>query len=156
MAEKNPFAPLFDFQKAFTDFQFPGMDMKAWTEAYEHNIEALNQANQAVARGMQEVAEKQAQLLQEAVAQAQDAYAKALESDGPREKAAKQVEITRKAFEKALKDIRDMAEIVSKSNTEAVNVINHRVSESLEEIREMISDQSSTQSESRKPAAKRT
>ena len=79
--------------------------------------------------------------MQETVAQAQEAYTRALETDGPREKASKQLEITKKAFEKALKDMHDVAEIASSSNTEAMNVINHRVTESLEEIQAIISEQ---------------
>ena len=51
----------------------------------------------------------------------------------PEDKVAKQAELVKLAFEKALSNARELAELVAKSNSEAADVINKRVSESLEE-----------------------
>jgi hypothetical protein len=48
---------------------------------------------------------------------------------------AKQAELARKAFEQALANARELAEMVSKSNTEAFAIINKRVTESLQELK---------------------
>jgi len=59
-------------------------------------------------------------------------------SGAPEEKLATQAEIARRAFETAIANVRELAEMGAKSNNEALEQINSRVSESLEEIREAI------------------
>ena len=51
---------------------------------------------------------------------------------------AKQTELARKAFEQALANMRELAEMVSKSNTEAFAIINKRVTESLQELKSLV------------------
>jgi phasin family protein len=56
----------------------------------------------------------------------------------PQEMTAKQAELARKAFEQALANMRELAEMVSKSNTEAFAIINKRVTESLQELKSLV------------------
>jgi phasin family protein len=51
---------------------------------------------------------------------------------------AKQTELARKAFEQALANARELAEMVSKSNTEAFAIINKRVTDSLQELKSLV------------------
>ena len=50
----------------------------------------------------------------------------------------KQAELVRKGFEQALANARELAEMVSKSNTEAFAIINKRVTESLQELKGLV------------------
>ena len=50
----------------------------------------------------------------------------------------KQADLVKLAFEKALSNARELAELVAKSNSEAAEVINKRVSESLEEVKAVV------------------
>ncbi len=50
----------------------------------------------------------------------------------------KQAELVRKAFEQALANMRELAEMVSKSNTDAFAIINKRVTESLQELKGLV------------------
>ena len=52
---------------------------------------------------------------------------------------AKQAEILKKAFETALANVKELAEMGAKSNTEAMETINKRVTESLDEVRDAVS-----------------
>ena len=139
----NPFANVdfskFDFSKMMGDFKIPGFDMQAAMDAQRKNIEALTAANQAAVQGMQAVAQRQAEILSQAMNEVSAvAQQLASASSNPQEMTAKQAELARKAFEQALANMRELAEMVSKSNTEAFAIINKRVTESLQELKSLV------------------
>ena len=147
----NPFNPFttmdfskfdlgkFDMTKMFGDVKIPGFDMKAVMDAQRKNIEALNAANQAAVQGVQAVAQRQAEILSQAMSEvSMVAQQLASASSNPQELTAKQAELVRKAFEQALANARELAEMVSKSNTEAFAIINKRVTESLQELKALV------------------
>ncbi|MGO8919134.1 MAG: TIGR01841 family phasin [Stellaceae bacterium] len=49
---------------------------------------------------------------------------------------AKNVEVAQQTFEKSVSNVRELAELVIKANTDAVEVISKRVAEGLEELRD--------------------
>jgi phasin family protein len=57
------------------------------------------------------------------------------ELESPRDAAAKQAEFARKAFEAALRNTRDVAELVQNSSADALKIIQDRMQQSCEEIR---------------------
>lgn len=144
----NPFANVdfskfdmskFDITKMLGDVKIPGFDMQAAMDAQRKNIEALTAANQAAVQGMQAVAQRQAEILSQAMSEV-STVAQQLASAGnnPQELTTKQTELVRKAFEQALANARELAEMVSKSNTEAFAIINKRVTESLQELKGLV------------------
>jgi phasin family protein len=144
----NPFANVdfakfdmskFDMSKMLGDLKIPGFDMEAAVAAQRKNIEALTAANQTAVQGMQAVAQRQAEILSQAMSEV-SAVAQQLSSAGsnPQELTAKQAELARKGFEQALANARELAEMVSKSNTEAFAIINKRVTESLQELKSLV------------------
>ncbi len=56
----------------------------------------------------------------------------------PEEKAARQTELAKEAFQRAIANMRELAEMVSKSQTDAFDVINKRVADSLDEIKSLM------------------
>jgi phasin family protein len=56
----------------------------------------------------------------------------------PEEKAAKQTEIVKDAFQRAVVNMRELAELVAKSQTDAMEVVQKRVADSLDEIKTVI------------------
>ncbi|MFZ1325352.1 MAG: phasin family protein [Candidatus Contendobacter sp.] len=144
----NPFANMdfskfdlgkFDMTKMLGDVKIPGFDMQAVMDAQRKNIEALTAANQAAVQGVQAVAQRQAEILSQSLSEV-SAVAQQLASAGsnPQELTTKQAELVRKAFEQALANARELAEMVSKSNTEAFAIINKRVTESLQELKALV------------------
>ncbi len=79
MSTTNPFNPFanvdfskfdmskFDITKMMGDVKIPGFDVQAIMDAQRKNIEALNAANQTAVQGMQAVAQRQAEILTQAM-----------------------------------------------------------------------------------------
>jgi phasin family protein len=86
---------------------------------------------------MQAVAKRQAEILQETMNEASKAVDVLSKAGSPSEVAAKQAELAKDAFERALSNMRELAEMVAKSNQEATSTINTRISATLDEIKDM-------------------
>ncbi len=152
MAEqKNPFFPFanfdlsafdaskFDYAKMMQDLKVPGVDMDALVSAQRKNIEALTTANQMVAQGMQSVAKRQAEIMAQAMAEVSKIGQELATAGSPQDMTAKQAELAKSAFEKAVANMRELAEMIVKSNDQAFDLINKRVSDSLDELKGVVS-----------------
>lgn len=53
----------------------------------------------------------------------------------PQEMTAKQAEAVKQAFEKALANMRELAEMISQANTATFSILNQRVAENIEELK---------------------
>ena len=133
----NPFKDL-DVTKIMGDMKFPVVGFDTLVEAQRKNIEALTAANQAAVQGMQAVAQRQAEILSQSMNEVSSIAQQLAGAGNPQEMTAKQAELVRKAFEQALANMRELAEMVSKSNTEAFAIINKRVTESLQELKGLV------------------
>ncbi|WP_029007453.1 phasin family protein [Azospirillum halopraeferens] len=140
----NPFLE-FDLAKVMSDFKAPGVDVEAILAAQRKNIEAVQAANQMAVEGIQAVLRRQAEILRQSVEEANAMVSQMIAADTPEEKAAKQTELVKTAFEKALANMKELSEMVAKSNTEAAEILSKRVSESLDELKDLVA----------KPAAKK-
>lgn len=147
MAEqKNPFFPFadfdfskfdvsqFDYNKMFGGLKMPSVGMDAMMDNQRKNMEALTAANQKFVQGMQAVARRQTEMLTQAIADMSDAAQQIAGAGDPQRMTAKQAELTRQSYEKTLVNMRELAEMINKSNTEAFEVINKRISEVLDEL----------------------
>lgn len=137
MAEfKNPFMEM-DVQKIMGEFRIPNVDVDAVVAAQKKNIEALTSANQLAVEGMQAIARRQSEILRQTVEELQRNTQALMENGAPEAKVTKTTELTKTAFEKAIANMKELSEMVTKSNAEAFDVINKRVAESLDEIRDL-------------------
>lgn len=132
------FAEAFDFTKYAEQFQVPGVDNKALMDTYRKNIEAVSQANRVAFEGAQAVAQRQGEIMRQAMEEAVQAMQQGGNSSSPDQQLAKQSEIAKKAFESGLKNARELAEMSAKSNQEAMELINKRMAESFDELREAV------------------
>lgn len=132
---KHTFLDL-DVGKAFAGFAFPGFDVEALIASQRKNLEALTQANQLAVEGVQAVARRQVELARQAVDEASTLFRELAQPGAPEDRLAKNAELAKQAYEKGLANARELAELVAKANSEALNVINKRVAEGLEEIRD--------------------
>ncbi|MDQ6628585.1 MAG: phasin family protein [Pseudomonadota bacterium] len=131
-AEINPFG---DVKKMIEQFKVPGVDMSAIVEARRKDIEALVAANKAASESMEALARKQAEMLTQAMKGMQEAAKGAVGSVGD---PAKQTEVVRKAFEKTLSDMRELAEMARSSQSDALAHITKRGTEHLQEIKKLM------------------
>ena len=130
---QNPFP---DIAKLMEQFKVPGVDVTKIIEAQRKDIEALTQANQAAYAGVQELARRQTEILQETMAEWQAAMAQAGSRDGAG--VAQQAELAQKAFGKAFGNMRELAEITAKSQTQAWEAMQKRFHENLAEFRKLM------------------
>jgi phasin family protein len=134
---RNPFLEM-DALKLLGEFKLPGIDLEKLADAQRKNVEALTSANQLVAEGFQAVARRQAEILRQTLEQAGRSMRELMDQSAPEDRMAKQTELAKSAFEAALSNMRELAEMIAKANTEAFDVINGRVSQSLDELKDMI------------------
>src|SRR5512132_3116116 len=75
------------------------------------------------------------------------------EAGSPPGGAAKQAELAKEAFEKALGNMRELAEMVTKAQQGAIDTITGRISQSLDEIKEMALKMKETYAADKQPTA---
>lgn len=126
-----------EFSTAMKQFRLPGVNIESVVESQKKNLEALTSANRVAFEGMQAVAKRQAEILQETMNEASKAVDSVAKAGSPPEMAAKQLEIAKQAFDKAIGNMRELAEMVTKANEAAANTVNGRISATLDEIKEL-------------------
>jgi phasin family protein len=133
--EDFDFSKMMDFSRIAADFRMPGLDMSALMESQRRNLDALTQANRRAVEGMQAVAKRQAEIMRQMMEEASGAMREVMAAGSPEDKASRQAEIAKAAFQRALANMRELADMVTQSNQEAFEVINKRVAESLDELK---------------------
>mgnify|MGYP001026572125 CR=1 FL=1 len=124
-----------DFSKSFANGKTPAVDLETVFAAQRKNFEALTSANQLAFDGVKAVAQRQAELAREAVEQF-SSLAKELSAPASvEEKLVKQAELAKSAFEQSVATMREMSDTLTKSNTQAINVVSKRVADSFDEVK---------------------
>ena len=118
------------------DYRLPGIDFDAVVASQRNNVEALAKASRAAFEGAQAVAKRQAEILQETMNQTAKSFGTLAEAGSPSEVAAKQAELAKEAFEKAVGNMRELAEMVTKAQQGAIDTMSGRISQSLDEIKQ--------------------
>lgn len=129
--------PGVDMTKMFGNFSAPGVDMQSLMSSQRKNMEALTQANKLALEGMQAVFKRQAEILKQSIEES-TAAGRDMAAGSAQDKMAKQTEIAKAAFEKALSNARELSEIVAKANGEAVELLNKRFAAMLDEFKDAV------------------
>jgi phasin family protein len=129
------FAKLFDFNEFTAQLKVPGVDSDVLLETQRKNFEAVTKANQVAIEGVQAVAQRQAEILRQAIEEATKAVGELSKPGKPTDVWAKQAEVVKEAYEHALANVRELTEMSTKSNTEATDLLTHRFADSLDEIK---------------------
>ena len=134
----GPFGtPFVDVTKILEQFKLPGIDIQSIVEARRKDVEALTQANQIAYESMQALARREAEILQQTMGEWQGAMA-GMAGKSPTEMAAKGTELATQAFGRALANMRELAEMASKSQAQTYEVLNKRFQENLEDLRKLM------------------
>ncbi len=133
-AQTNPFFDT-DFTKMFSEFQIPGFDMTSLVATQRRNLEAVTAANQLAVEGVQAVLRRQAEIMRGMVEESSTVLREMMAAGAPEQKIAQQTDLVKSAFEKALANLRELTEMVAKSNSEAADVLTKRIGESLTELK---------------------
>jgi phasin family protein len=116
-------------------FRLPGVNGNALAETQKKNFEALSAANRVAIEGAQAVARRQAEILQSTMEGMSKAIRQISDAGSVEDRMVKQVELAKQGFETSLANLRELAEMTTKSNSEAFEVLNKRIAESLDEFK---------------------
>lgn len=137
MADK--FAPHAEFMRLMSEFRMPqALDFEAFAAAQRRNIEALSAANKVALEGAQAVAKRHMEILQQAMGEMTEAMRALATAEAPQDKAAKQAELAKSAYEHAVANMKELSDLIQKSNAEAIGLLNQRFTEAMEEIKGMV------------------
>jgi phasin family protein len=135
----NPFADAMqqaksaaeDFTRMFSDMKLPAVPgMEALMAAHKRNMDTLSAANRIALEGAQAVAKRHLEIMQQSMAELGETM-RALATPG----AAPQAEVLKHAYERALANTRELSELIQHSNREALDVLNKRFVEAMDEVK---------------------
>ena len=115
-------------------FKIPGFDAKAMADSQRKTVEAMTAFNRLAYEGGQAIAQRQTEIVREAVDEALKAI-KALAEAAPEQRLAKQAELAKEGYEQLLSNMRELNEIATKANQEALDLVNTRVTTALDEFK---------------------
>ncbi|WP_250491398.1 TIGR01841 family phasin [Caballeronia sp. INML2] len=129
----TPVTQVADFSKILESFKFPGVDMTSLLEARRKDVEALAKANTLAYEGMQALVRKQTEMLN-ASAQAIQAAAGRMSGDNAVESMAKRGAFIQESLQTAFENMRELAEMAQKSQTESLAAISKRAEQTMQEL----------------------
>jgi phasin family protein len=130
--------PEADMMKMLENFRLPGLpDMEQLAAAQRRNFEALSAANKVALEGAQAVARRHMEILQQSMSDMTQAMQSVAGAQDPQAGASKQAEMLKSAYERAVGNMREVADLIQKSNTEALSLLNQRFTEAMDEVKAM-------------------
>jgi phasin family protein len=127
----NPTDPFQEFMKSFEKLSVPGLDVTKLLESQRKDIEALTEANRLAYTGMQTVAQKQTEILRRTLEEVQAAARETMAGGDASTLASKQAQLAQRSLQRTIEDMREIAELNLKVQTEAFDVVNKRFQENL-------------------------
>ena len=135
---RDPKAGDFDFTRMFADMKFPAMpDMEAFSNATRRNMEAFTAANRIALEGAQAVARRNMEIMQQSMADMSDAVRWLAGAETPQTRAARQAELLKTAYSRAVGNLKELRDLIQKSNEEALALLNRRFTEAMDEVKAM-------------------
>src|ERR1700710_1096855 len=129
-----------EFGKLFADMKLPAMaDMDAFVSASRRNMETLTAANRVALEGAQAVARRHMEIVQQNMAEMTEAVRAMSSMEAPQAKAAKQAELLKAAYERAVSNMKELGDLIQHSNAEAVKLLNARFAEAMDEVKALAS-----------------
>lgn len=144
---ENPFAQAMsqaktateDFTKMFTGLKFPPVpDGEALLGAHRKNLEALSAANRIALEGAQAVAKRHMEIMQQTMAEVSEQIRALSSTETPSAKAARQAELLKQAYEKAVANARELGDLIQRANAEAIGTLNQRFAEAMDEVKALV------------------
>ena len=128
-----------DFTKRIAEMQSLVIpDVDTLTTAHSRNMEALSAAYRVALEGAQAVARRNGEIMRQSLAEMEEAVKAVASAQAPEEKAAKQVELLKAAYQHAVANMNELSELIQKSNAEALGLLNRRFSEGMDEVKALM------------------
>jgi phasin family protein len=125
--------------KMLRDLKLPALpDSEAVLATYRRNIEALSAANRVALEGAQTVAKRHMEILQQTMSEVSENMKALTMVESPQAKAAKQAELLKRGYERAVANTKELSDLIQQSNSEALALLNRRFMEAMDEIKTMM------------------
>jgi phasin family protein len=129
-----------EFGKLFADMKLPAVpDMEAFVTASRRNMETLTAANKVALEGAQAVARRHMEIMQQNMTELTEAVRAMSSLEAPQAKAAKQAELLKQAYERAVGNMKELGDLIQHSNAEAIKLLNARFAEAMDEVKALAS-----------------
>ena len=131
------FADMMNFGKfgEGLNMRFPMMDAEAIMQSQRRNIEVLTQANQICYEGVQAVAQRQAEIMRKSFEDCSRVVQEMAKPGDVEDRLSRQADAAKDAYEASVANMRELAELSVKSNSEAAELLNKRMAEAFDELR---------------------
>jgi phasin family protein len=125
-----------DFTKFFAEMKLPALpDIETFLAANRKNLETLSAANRVALEGAQAVARRHMEIVQSSMSELTEAMKELAAADAPQAKAAKQAELLKQAYQRAVAHMNELSDLIRQSNSEALSLINQRFAEAMDEVK---------------------
>ncbi len=137
---RSPKTPHEAFTAAFGEMKMPhAPDVDALMATHRRNLEVLAEANRLAMEGAQAMLKRQAELAQQAMGAFTEGLQQLATAEAPNAKAARQAKLMKEAYERTVRNAKEMADLISRANSEALNLLNRRIGEAMEEVEALLS-----------------
>ncbi len=128
-----------EFTKLFSDMKMPmmGNGMEMFLSAQRRNMDVLSAANRVALEGAQTVARRHMEIMQQTMTEMTESMRDLASPESPQARAAKQADMLKVAYERAVAHIRELADLIQRSNDEALSMLNKRFTEALDEVKQL-------------------
>lgn len=113
----------------------PSFDMDSMMSAHKRNLEAMTAANQAIADSFQAIAKRQTEIMRDYMESLSTAIKEVVSAGSPEASAQRQAEFAKKTMENAVSNMREFAEMTSRSGTEVFEMVNRQVMQNLDQLK---------------------
>jgi phasin family protein len=128
-----------DFGKLFGNSKTSFLDINAVVATQQRNIEALTKANKLAFDGAQAAARRQVEIVRQGFDDLAKMSHELAAAGSPEDKLARQADFAKESFATAVGAIRELSELLQKSNLEAADVISKRMSDNFDEVKTALS-----------------
>ncbi len=124
-----------EFGKLWANGKGSQIDVNWLLACQRKNFEALTAAQQRAVEGAQAVAKRQVELARSAAEDLSKVTKELVGAGSAEDKLIRQADAAKEAFEASVANVRELAELIQKSQTAAFDVIRKRVIDNFEEVK---------------------
>jgi phasin family protein len=136
MAELPKMPDFSEFTRMFANLKMPAPpNMDAFVAASRRNMETIAAANRVAMEGAQAVAKRHMEIMQQGMTEMTEAMRSMALPEDPQAKAAKQADMLKNAYEHAVANMKELGDLIQRSNGEAITLLNARFAEAMEEVK---------------------
>jgi phasin family protein len=129
-------AGMAEFSKMFSEMKWPVLpDMDGLIAAHRRNLETLSAANRVALEGAQTVAKRHMEIVQQTMQEMTETIRDLAMPGSAQDRAAKQATLIKQAYERAVAHMKELAELIQRSNGEALAMLNQRFAEAMDEVK---------------------